>query len=96
MLLFKILQNRNHLKLEFTAESGLQFFQGADPFSGSYSIDKTFQPPVGSPVVSVGAEHKVIKEKRASICSDALVRYQCLYEVAVNAAAWKLHNLFKF
>ena len=53
-------------------------------------------PSVGGTVIGIGAEHKIVKKKRASGGADALVICQCLDEVAVDAAAWKFYDLFEF
>ncbi len=82
--------------LEVNAKTIRQLTDPADPLARVDSVGDAVQPAVRGSEVGVGAEDGIIKKTGASVGSDALVCDQGLNKFSVDAAAWIVHDLFKF
>ena len=90
------LQDGQSLMLEPDMKASRQLTDPADPLARVDSVGDAVQPAVRGSEVGVGAEDGIIKKTGASVGSDAPVCDQGLNKFSVDAAAWIVHDLFKF
>ena len=94
--LLEDLQDGQSLMLEPDTKASRQLTDPEDPLARADSVGDAVQPAVRGSEVGVGAEDGIIKKTGASVGSDALVCDQGLNKFSVDAAAWIVHDLFKF
>ena len=73
-----------------------QFPQRADPLTGMHDVADAVVPLIGRAEVRIAAKHRIMKKTGATVCTDAPVCDQTLYELPVDAAFRVVYNLLDF
>ena len=73
MAFLQFIQDGDCLALETGTEPCGQFFHGADPFTGVYSIADTVYAEIRGAEVRIVAKHRIIKKAGTPACANAPV-----------------------
>lgn len=90
------LQNSKHLMLKPGGEPFCQLACPAQPFAGIYGIANTVYALVWRAEICIAAKDGIIKKAGAAANADIMILKQKHNELAVDPAAWIIHDLLDF